>query len=276
MGNFSIVNNVEALNVHRSLGNTQNRLTKVMERLSTGLRINRAADDGAGFAISEKLRGQTRGLSQASRNAQDGISVIQTAEGALGETESILQRLRELSVQAANDTLVAADRSKIQTEVDQLLAEIDRFANTTEFNTKKLLDGTLGTTALTLQVGANQNQTISFTVTTATASGLGVSGIGVTTHSLATSAIVSLDAAISTMANERAKLGAMQNRLEHTIQNLESSRENLSASESRIRDADIAKETMELTRLQILQQAGVAAQAQANALPQAVLSLLRG
>jgi flagellin len=272
---FSINNNIEALTTHRNLSATQVNLTKTMERLSSGLRINRASDDAAGLVVSEKLRAQVRGLNQSNRNAQDGISLIQTAESALGETESILQRLRELSVQAANDTLVTSDRNKIQTEVDQLLSEIDRFSNTTQFNTKALLDGTLGTTALTLQVGANQNQTISFTVTTASASGLGVSGIGVTSYALANSAIVSIDAAISTVSNERAKLGAMQNRLEYAISNLGSSAENTQAAESRIRDANIAQETINLTRLQILQQAGVAAQAQANALPQTVLSLLR-
>lgn len=271
---FSIRNNVNALFTSRSLANTQTELGGVMERLSSGYRINRAADDAAGLAISEKLRGQVRGLNQAARNAQDGVSVIQTAEAALGETGQILQRVRELAVQGANDTLTDADRSNIQTEVDALLAEIDRFAATTEFNTKKLISGSLATSAMTMQIGANQNQSIAFTMMTATAASLGVSGISVTGNASAGAALASIDAAIGTVTTERAKLGSLQNRLERTISNLNSQAENLQASESRIRDTDVAKETINLTRLQILQQAGVAAQAQANSAPQVVLSLL--
>jgi len=262
------------LGVHRNLLNTSDRLGKTLQKLSTGMRINRAADDAAGLAISEKLRAQVRGLNQAARNAQDGISVVQTAESTLGEVESILQRLRELAVQGANDTLTSTDRGHIQTEVDQLLTEIDRISNTTEFNTRKLLDGTFSSTPLTLQVGANNGQVIGITISAANASGLGVSGISVGSHSLASAALASLDSAISTMSSWRTRLGATQNRLEYTISNLRTASENMTASESRIRDADMAEEMINMVRLQVLQQAGVAAQAQANMLPQAVLSLL--
>lgn len=272
---FSIRNNVDAMFTSRALSGTQKELSATNERLSSGYRINRAADDAAGLAISEKLRAQTRGLAQAGRNAQDGVSVIQTAESALGETGSILQRVRELAVQGANDTLTSGDRANIQAEVDQLLAELDRSAGTTEFNTHKLVSGSFATTALTLQVGANQGQVISFTIATATAASLGVSGIAVSSQASANAAIASLDTAIGTISTERAKLGAVQNRLERTISNLNSQAENLTASESRIRDTDVAKEAIALTRLQILQQAGVAAQSQANSSPQVVLSLLQ-
>lgn len=271
---FSIRNNVGALFTQRNLTSTQADLTKVMERMSSGYRINRASDDAAGLAISEKLRAQVRGLNQAARNAQDGVSVIQTAEAALGESGSILQRVRELTVQAANDTLTSSDRGNIQAEVDQLLAELDRFASTTEFNTIKLMSGSLAASAMTLQIGANQGQVIAFTITQATAGSLGVSGIAVSTQASANAALSVIDAAISSVSTERAKLGAVQNRLERTISNLSTQAENLQSSESRIRDADIAMETIQLTRLQILQQAGAAAQSQANAAPQVVLSLL--
>ena len=272
---FSIRNNTTAMFTQRSMTATQSELSGVMERLSSGYRINKAADDAAGLAISEKLRAQVRGLNQASRNAQDGISVIQTAEAALGESGDILQRMRELTVEAANDTLTSGDRANIQKEVDALLAEVDRFAGATEFNTQKLISGSLASSSMTLQVGANNGQTISFTITTATAASLGVSGIAVSSQASAAAALASIDAAITTVTTERAKLGSLQNRLERTISNLNSQSENLSASESRIRDTDVAKETIALSRLQILQQAGVAAQSQANAAPQAVLSLLR-
>ncbi|MEW6447584.1 MAG: flagellin [Bacillota bacterium] len=267
--------NIEALNAWRNLLNTSNNLAKSMEKLSSGLRINRAGDDAAGLAISEKLRGQVRGLTQAVRNAQDGISLIQTAEGALNETHSILQRLRELAVQGANDTLTTDDRKAIQQEIDSLLAEIDRIATTTEFNTKKLLNGDVATSALNFQIGANTNQTIAVTIATATATALTISGISVGSSSLANQAIASIDNAITAISESRAKLGAIQNRLEHTIANLSVASENLAASESRIRDVDMAQEMMYFTKTQILQQAGVAMLAQANMAPQAVLQLLR-
>ncbi len=272
---FSIRNNVDAMFTQRSLAGTQGELSGVMQRLSSGFRINSAADDAAGLAISEKLRAQTRGLNQAARNAQDGVSVLQTAESAMGETQTILQRLRELAVQGANDTLTSGDRANIQSEVDQMLQEVDRFATTTEFNTNKLLSGSYATSSMTLQVGANQSQVISFTITTTTAASLGVSGIAVSSQASANAAIASLDSAINTISTERAKMGSLQNRLQRTISNLNSQSEALTSSESRIRDADVAKEAINLTRLQILQQAGVAAQSQANAMPQAVMSLLR-
>jgi flagellin len=267
--------NIEALNAWRNLVATSNNLAKSMEKLSSGLRINRAGDDAAGLAISEKLRGQVRGLNQAVRNAQDGISLIQTAEGALNETHSILQRLRELAVQGANDTLTDADRNAIQQEIDSLLAEIDRIATTTEFNTKKLLNGDVATTALNFQIGANTGQTIAVTIATATAAALTIDGISVGSSALANQAIASIDSAITAISSSRASLGAIQNRLEHTIANLNVAAENLSASESRIRDADMALEMMNFTKTQILQQAGVAMLAQANMAPQAVLQLLR-
>lgn len=267
--------NIEALNAWRNLLATSNALAKSMEKLSSGLRINRAGDDAAGLAISEKLRGQIRGLNQAIRNAQDGISLIQTAEGALNETHAILQRLRELAVQGANDTLTADDRAAIQKEIDSLLAEIDRIATTTEFNTKKLLDGSIATTALNFQIGANTGQTIAVTIATATTAALTISGISVGDSNLANQAIASIDDAIKAISESRAKLGAIQNRLEHTIANLSVAAENLSASESRIRDVDMAQEMMFFTKTQILQQAGVAMLAQANMIPQAVLQLLR-
>lgn len=267
--------NIEAVNAHRNLLLTSLSLSKSMEKLSSGLRINRAADDAAGLAISEKLRGQVKGLNQAVRNAQDGISLIQTAEGALNETHSILQRMRELAVQAANDTLTTEDRAAIQKEIDSLLAEVNRIANTTEFNTKKLLNGDVATTALNFQIGANAGQAITVTINKADAAALTISGLDVGDAAAASLAIVSLDNAIKAISGSRADLGAVQNRLEHTIANLGVASENLAASESRIRDVDMAEEMMNFTRTQILQQAGTAMLAQANATPQTVLQLLR-
>jgi len=269
-----INSNIEALNAHRNLLRTSRALARSMERLSSGLRINRASDDAAGLAISEKLHGQIRGLNQAIRNAQDGISLIQTAEGALQETHSILQRMRELAVQAANDTLTETDRTAIQEEIDALVAEIDRIANATEFNTKKLLDGSVAGTPLSFQVGANTGQAITVTIDTASSVALTVDSLSVTSVDGALSAIELIDAAITAVSSSRAKLGAVQNRLEHTINNLSVATENLQAAQSRIRDVDMAQEMMNFTRLQILQQAGTAMLAQANLAPQAVLQLL--
>jgi len=262
--------NIEALNSHRNLSVTAGALSKSMERLSSGLRINRASDDAAGLAISEKLSSQVRGLNQAIRNAQDGISLIQTAEGALNETHNILQRMRELAVQAANGTLSEEDKKAIQEEIVQLREEIDRIANYTEFNTMRILNGSLGT--ITFQIGANSGQTIDVVLDSMTAASLDVAGVNVVND--ADAAITSLDAAIKTVSTERAKLGALQNRLEHTIANLGVASENLQAANSRIRDVDMAQEMMNFTRLQILQQAGTAMLAQANMAPQAVLQLL--
>lgn len=264
--------NLSALNAYRNLTITNTALAKSMEKLSSGLRINRAADDAAGLAISEKMRGQIRGLNQAIRNAQDGISLIQTAEGALNETHSILQRMRELAVQSANDTNTDTDRAQLQAEVDQLLKEIDRIAQTTQFNTKPLLDGSF---VGTIHIGANTGQNLVISITAMGANALGISGLGITTQALADAAISSIDAAINLVSTERAKLGALQNRLEHTINNLSVASENLTAAESRIRDLDMAQEMMAFTRSQILSQAGTAMLAQANQIPAIVLQLLR-
>lgn len=268
-----IVNhNISALNAWRGLSQTNSALTKSLEKLSSGMRINRAADDAAGLAISEKMRGQINGLNQAVRNAQDGISLIQTAEGALNETHSILQRMRQLAVQAANDTATDTDRTRIQEEVDKLVSEIDRIADTTQFNTKNLLTGSFS--GQIFHIGANADQNMSITISNMGASALNVNGTSVSTQSAANAAITTIQTAIDTVSGERSKLGAIQNRLEHTIANLGVAAENLSAAESRIRDVDMAQEMMNFTRNQILVQAGTAMLAQANMAPQAVLKLL--
>jgi flagellin len=420
-----INHNVAALNTHRQMGINSDATQKSLEKLSSGLSINRAGDNAAGLAISEKMRGQIRGLDQAGKNSQDGISLIQTGEGALNETQSILQRMRELAVQSGTDTNTATDRTNIQSEVTALTSEVDRIANTTEFNTKKLLDGSLGravTTAVanqntntslknsvgsvllaativsdmtdsngnnlgiisgdtiainyqvngttysvsirvgtgttdiasilaaitagnalvsttinstggiqinaeavsslgfsnavngitvsvkdasgvlrsaastalssftqtraasdaklsdgtaTFQIGANAGQTIGLNISQMDSSGLGVANLKVTSQPEANVAIKSLDAALQSVSSQRANLGAVQNRLEHTIANLATSAENLQSSESRIRDVDMAKEMMEFTKNNILSQASQAMLAQANQQPQGVLSLLR-
>lgn len=264
--------NISALQAWRNLYATDNALTKSLEKLSTGLRINRAADDAAGLTVSEKMRAQINGLNQAVRNAQDGISLLQTAEGGLNEIHSILQRMRELAVQAANDTLTDQDRTNIQLEVDQLLTEINGIADRTQFNTKVLLNTAF---SATLQIGANTGQTLEISINSATSTGLNIVGISVSTQAGAVSAIASLDAAIASVAAERAKIGAWQNRLEHTITNLQVQAENMAAANSRIRDVDMAAEMMNFTRQQILMQSGTAMLAQANAKPQAILALLR-
>lgn len=391
-----INNNISALNTYRQLGVNNSANSKAMEKLSSGLRINRAGDDAAGLAISEKMRAQIRGLDQASRNSQDGISMIQTAEGALQESQNILQRMRELATQAANDSNVGTDREEIQKEINQLTSEINRIGNTTEFNTQKLINGdkdaseakaasagvsvidyasitgtdisidgqdiakganvdalvtsingdaTLGAkydaskdadgnlvlthktagaedaalvsggnvlstvagedavaaktadeTSLKFQIGANENQSMSLNIADMRASALGIttddttdsklgvtdgtsstiqeSALSVLTHEDAAAAVTKFQEAIDKVSAERSKLGASQNRLEHTISNLNNSSENLQAAESRIRDVDMAKEVMEMTRTNILSQASQAMLAQANQKPQAVLQLL--
>ena len=268
-----INNNISALNNHRQMGINQMGAQRSMEKLSSGLRINRAGDDAAGLAISEKMRAQVRGLDQASRNSQDGISLIQTAEGALNETHSILQRMRELVVQGANDTNTSDDRAEIQNELNQLMSEIDRISTDTAFNTQNLLGGSF---AATLQVGANDGQIINFSISSMSSSGLSIGGtaIQVSTNALASSSMSTLDAAIKTVSTQRSQLGALQNRLEHTINNLNTSAENLQAAESRIRDVDMAREVMSMTKDNILSQASQAMLAQANQAPQAVLQLL--
>jgi flagellin len=261
-----INNNVEAFNAHRQLVSTSDRASKSMERLSSGYRINRAADDAAGLAISEKLRGQIRGLSQAQRNAQDGVSLVQTAEGSLNEVHSMLQRVRELAVQYQNGTLSTSDKAAITAEAAQLASEIERIGTTTNFNGIKLLDGSAST--VSFQVGANDNDQI--TVTTESLGGK-VGSIDVSQAS----AISAIDAAIGNVSTLRSTFGAVQNRLEHTLNNISTYQENLTASESRIRDVDMASEMVEFSKDQILQQAGTSMLAQANQAPQAVLSLLR-
>jgi len=375
-----INHNISALNTYRQLSINNSAVSKSLEKLSAGLRINRAGDDAAGLAISEKMRGQIRGLNMAVKNAQDGISLIQTAEGALNEMHSILQRMRELAVQAANDTNTDTDRQELQKEIDQLISEIDRIANTTEFNTKKLLEGsaakagvinasaeilsqtggnkfTISTASVTnasisgsgsfyleigtgtdtpgefnytltaadgsvttgtltagetlsingveitvstniqtgdamsisiiddktistdrslkFQIGANAAQTMSVDINDMSSTALNINGIKVNTQAAAQASITAVEMALRSVSSERAKLGAFQNRLEHTINNLGTSSENLSAAESRIRDVDMAKEMMEFTKNSILSQAATAMLAQANQVPQGVLQLLR-
>ena len=274
---LSVYNNVEAQNAHRLLSNTGANLNKSMERLSSGLRINRAADDAAGLAVSEGMRSQIRGMNVAARNAQDGVSMVQVADGALGNVGDMLQRVRDLAVQASNGTLTDAQRKNLDTEVQQVLTEIGKTGTDTEFNGLKILAGSVATaaSAVTLQVGANASQNIAFTIGTVSTSDLGISGIAVSTAASATAAIASLDAAISTVTTSRANLGAIQNRLEHTINRLGMTSENLQAAESRIRDADMASEMIAFTKHQILQQSGMAMLAQANQSPQSVLSHLR-
>lgn len=268
-----INHNISAMNAHRQLTINNFNQSKSLEKLSSGYRINRAGDDAAGLAISEKMRGQIRGLDMATKNAQDGISLIQTAEGALNETHSILQRMRELAVQSANDTNTNTDRAELQKEVNELVSEIDRISTDTEFNTKKLLDGTAS--GMIFHIGANISQNITLSIGSMGSAALGVSGISIASQSPANSAISTIQAAIDLVSSERAKLGAYQNRLEHTINNLGTSSENLSAAESRIRDVDMAKEMMAYTKNNILQQAATAMLAQANQAPQGVLQLLQ-
>ncbi len=268
-----INNNLMAMNAHRQLGINTAAQSKSLEKLSSGFRINRAGDDAAGLAISEKMRGQIRGLQQASKNAQDGISMIQTAEGALNETHEILQRIRELAVQAANDTNEATDRTAIQEEITALTTEITRISTDTEFNTKKLLDGTL--ISATIHIGANASQSLKVSISESMgATTIITAPIAVATQSGADLAITLAGNAITTVSTQRAKLGAIQNRLEHTIKNLDTGAENLQASESRIRDVDMAKEMMNFTKQMILNQAAQAMLAQANQAPQGVLQLL--
>lgn len=275
-----INNNIMAMNANRQLGINNTSLAKSLEKLSSGYRINRAGDDAAGLSISEKMRAQIRGLQMASKNAQDGISLIQTAEGALDEVHSILQRMRELAVQAANDTNEQVDRSALQDEISELIKEVDRIADKTQFNEKVLLDGNVGSGGtLEFHVGANAKEVITIKINSMKAGALGnsgtkISGINISTKSGANTAITTIDAAIQQVSKQRSTLGAVQNRLEHTIKNLDNAAENLSAAESRIRDVDMAKEMMEFTKQSILQQAATAMLAQANSLPQSVLKLI--
>lgn len=279
---LSVNTNIAALNSYRNLSSTQGSMNKSLERLSSGLRINRAADDAAGLAISEGLRSQVGGTKVAIRNAQDAISVVQTAEGAMTEVHSILQRVRDLSVQGANDSNSDDARTNIATEVTSLVAELDRIATSTNFNGIKLLDGTAGAAGdgkLNFHVGAGSTSSDSIEVDLASANIADVAdalgALDFTTAAGALAAVGVADTQIKAVSTARASLGAYQNRFDHTINSLNVSLENLSASESRIRDTDMAQEMMNFTRSQILQQAGTAMLAQANQIPQSVLQLLR-
>jgi flagellin len=273
-GIFMVIqHNMQAMNANRNLGVVTSQQGKSTEKLSSGYRINRAADDAAGLSISEKMRGQIRGLNQASTNAQDGISLIQTAEGALNETHAILQRMRQLAVQSSNDTYMSEDRTAIDAEIDQLVSEIDRIATTTQFNKMNLLDGSF--TGKSLQIGANQGQLMSISIANTKAGAISVSAVDLSSQSGASAAISSFDKAIEKISEIRGSLGAIQNRLEHTIANLDTSAENLQAAESRIRDLDMAEEMVSYSKNNILQQAAQSMLAQANSSTQGVLSLLQ-
>lgn len=272
-----INHNISSYNTQRQLTANNNAQSKSLEKLSSGYRINRAADDAAGLAISEKMRNQIRGLEQASKNALDGISLIQTAEGALNETHAMLQRMGELYTQAANETLTTSDTAKIDAEITQLTSQINNIANQTSFNTKNLLGDAAPTTPLVFQVGANAGETISLTLEKATTDALKIDGLTALdgTNATATTNLTAVQTAIDTVSGIRSNLGAVQNRLEHTINNLGTTSENLQAAESRIRDVDMAKEMSESTKVNILQQAATAMLAQANQQPQGILQLLR-
>lgn len=259
-----INSNVEAFNAHRNLVRTSSELAKSMERLSSGLRINRAADDAAGLAISQKLTGQINGVDQAQRNAQDGVSLVQTAEGSLNEVHQMLQRVRELAVQYSNGTLSTSDQAAIQSEVNQLTSEINRIGSTAQFNGIYLLNSA---STVTFQVGANDGEVIGVSTVS-----LG-SAVGTITLGAATT-LSSIDAAINNVSAQRATFGAVQNRLQYTLDNLSNYQENLTAAQSRIQDVDMASEMVNFTKHQILQQAGTSMLAQANQLPQSVLTLL--
>jgi len=268
---LKINTNVAAIDAARTLRRTTSSLNKSMERLSSGLRINRAADDAAGLAVAEGFRSQVTGTQVAQRNAQDGVSMVQTAEGALSETTNILQRARELAVQASNGTQSDDNRAALNTEVQQLLSQVDSIANDTQFNGVKVLSTAQ---TITLQAGAQVSQTLNISVTGAKTSDLGISTVAVSSMALAVSSISTIDTALKSVSTLRSNLGAYQNRLEFTINTLAIQEENASASESAIRDADIAKETVSFTRSQILVSSGTSVLAQANLVPQTALQLL--
>ena len=272
-----VQHNMQAMNANRQLGVTTEGQKKVTEKLSSGYKINRAADDAAGLTISEKMRSQIRGLTQASANAQDGVSCVQTAEGALTEVHSMLQRMNELAVKAANGTNTSADRTAIQSEVSALAKEISRVAQSTQFNTLNLLNGSFST-GKALQVGTanvtEQRIVVSIAKMDATTLGVSTTSISVGTESGAQQAITKITQAIAKVSKQRSDLGAIQNRLEHTIANLDNVVENTTAAESQIRDTDMAKTMVEYTKNNILSQAGTAMLAQANQSTQNVLSLL--
>ena len=264
--------NIASLTAQRNLSQVTGRLQGNFARLSSGLRIATAADDAAGLGISERMRSQIRSYGAASRNAQDGISLVQTAEGALGEASNLLTRMRELAIQATNGTLSATDRATIDTEVGALIEELDRIAESATFNGVNLLDGS--STTASIQVGINANETIDVTLQDTTTATLGVDAVDTTTAANANTALGLIDTAIDTVNSARGSLGASQNRLNSAYSSILSARENLSAAESRIRDVDVAYETADMTRNSILQQAAVSVLQQANVQPQLALSLL--
>jgi flagellin len=268
-----INNNITALNSANKLASNQTALSKSTEKLSSGLRINRAGDDASSLAISEKLRAQVRGLNQATRNAQDGISLLNVAEGALNETEAIAQRLRELAVQSANDTLITADRAIIQNEVNALVEEVDRIASQTQFNTQVLSGGNYN--GKKFHVGANKDQTMDIDLESMEADAIDLDAVDLETQAAAETSIELVDNAIEAISIERGRIGAYTNRLENVVNVNTVASENTSAAESRIRDVDMAKEMMSFTKNNILSQAAQAMLAQANQLPQGVLQLLR-
>lgn len=275
---LQINTNIDALTAYRNLSVTQGQMSQSLARLSSGYRINRAADDAAGLAISQGLQSQVGGIKVAIRNSQDGINVIQTADGSLNETQSILQRMRDLAVQSANDSNDSTSRGDIQKEVTALNSELDRIASKTTFNNQALLDGTF--TAKQFQVGYASGDTIQVDIQNSSgggfdSTGLGVNGVDMSTQTGASAAITSIDAAIQDVSTSRAGLGALQNRLQHTINNLSVAQTNLTASMSSITDTDMASEMVNFTRTQILSQAGTAMLAQANQAPQSVLKLLQ-
>lgn len=273
-----VQHNLQAANTNRQLGITTSAQAKSTEKLSSGYKINRAADDAAGLSISEKMRSQIRGLNKASSNAQDGVSLVQTAEGALNETHSILQRMNELATQAANGTNTSVDRSAIRAELDQLTSEINRIQSTTQFNTMNLLDGTFSgaINQMKLQVGALSGQSIDFSIANMCATKIGLkTTLSVSTFTKAGSYMKSVQDAIEVVSKQRSAMGAIQNRLEHTIANLDTTSENTQSAESRIRDTDMASEMVTYSKNNILAQAGQSMLAQANQSTQGVLSLLQ-
>ena len=276
---MKINHNISALNAYRNLATNTTNTNKNLEKLSSGLRINKASDDAAGLAISEKMRSQIRGLNMAERNALDGVSLIQTAEGSLSSVHEMLQRMRELAVQSANGTFEDQDREAIQEEFNQLSQEIDRVSVNTEFNELPLLNGSKGGNGRLLEldfhIGANEGQTITLEIQKMSAEELGIDSLNVQSSDAAATAISKIDEAIAKVSAERSNLGAVQNRLEHTITNLQTMSENLTSAESRIRDVDMALEMTEFTKNTILNQAAQAMLAQANQLPQGVLQLLK-
>ncbi|KJB88889.1 flagellin [Paenibacillus sp. E194] len=273
-----INHNISAYNTQRQLSFNNTQQSKSLEKLSSGYRINRAADDAAGLAISEKMRNQIRGLEQANKNALDGISLIQTAEGALNETHAMLQRMAELYTQAANEVLTTSDTAKIDKEIGQLTAQIDSISSQTKFNTKDLISKAVDKKALIFQVGANKGDTITLSLASADTASLTIDKLKALDdgkNATAADNLKAVQGAIDAVSQIRSDLGAVQNRLEHTINNLGTTAENLQAAESRIRDVDMAKEMSEFTKNNILQQAATAMLAQANQQPQGVLQLLR-